>query len=114
MQEKSNNQTPETRTAQPSNLSIQSTNAEESVDNNHSGEQLLEREQIPNSPFWIIGNRIDGYYLVLGHYRLTDVYNTKQEVVDFVNNRPWDIILGMIISVNHTDKQLQEQNVEKL
>lgn len=114
MQEQSKDRTPETPTAQPSNLSIQSTNVDESVDNNPSGEQLLEREQITNSPFWIIGNKVDGYYLVLGHYRLTDVYNTKQEVIEYVNNRPWDIILGMIISVNHTDKQLQEQNVEKL
>lgn len=74
-------------------------------------DQLIEREQIPNTPFWIIGNKTDGYYLVMGKYRLTEVKNTKEEVKTHLLENIWHVILSMIIAVNDANTK---QNVDKL
>lgn len=113
MQELSNDQTQTEQTPTESKQSTQSTNAEENQDKQTSGE-LMERQQIEGTPFWIMGNKTDGYYMVMGHYRITNVMNTMEEVTEYLNTNKWDVILSMIISVNHTDKELMKDAVEKL
>lgn len=86
-------------------------------DNEHLDEEpdeLMERQQVRNTPFWIVGNKIDGYYLLMGKYRLSEVFNTIDEVQQWHEQNTWNIILSMIIAVNHTDKQLVETpNLQK-
>ena len=58
----------------------------------NKNENMLERELIKGTPFWIIGNSIDGYFLAFGKYRLGDVKNTKEEILEYLNQEMWTII----------------------
>ena len=83
-------------------------NAEESyLPNKDLNSEILEREAISGTPFWIIGNHIDGYFLAFGKYRLGDVKNTKEEILKYLNEEMWTILgfyTGILIELTIADK----------
>lgn len=82
-------------------------NAEETPKQNSS--QLVEREQIEGTPFWIIGNTEDGYKLIMGKYQLTQNFKEKYEIHNHIEKHKWDITLQMILIVN-SDTNKNQQN----
>lgn len=76
--------------------------------NNLQSSELLEREQIERTPFWIIGNKEEGYFLTMGKYRLTDTGCSKEDIYEMLHaNDKWDLILKMILCVIG-DKEVNE------
>lgn len=69
-------------------------NAEE-THNSNSIKQLQEREQMAESPFWIIGNEEDGYMGTLGKYQITERFPTKEAVQQHFETATWNIILKL-------------------
>ena len=83
--------------------------AEESyLPNKVLNSEILERELINGTPFWIIGNNVDGYFLAFGKYRLGDVKNSKEEILDYLNNEMWTIIgfyIGILVDLMIEEKK---------
>lgn len=73
-------------------------NAEESPTKQKSSE-LVEREQIVDTPFWIIGNKETGYFLTMGKYRLTEPMKTKTAVRTYLRANTWNVTLQMCLLV---------------
>lgn len=82
-------------------------NGQDYAPDKEKNEQILEREAISGTPFWIIGNHVDGYFLAFGKYRLGDVKNTKDEILDYLYNEMWTIFgfyAGILIELTIEDK----------
>lgn len=95
------------------------TNAEKTNTNKDSS-PLIEREQIPNTPFWIIGNKDDGYHIIMGKYRITneildltrylehgngepEIHLALTEAQTWLENNQWNVILSMaLIAITET------------
>ena len=94
------------------------TSVEESQSKENLTGELLEREQVGTSPLWILGNKVDGYFLAIGKQRLSDVYKTADEVRDAMEDNKWQIIgnyvLQLIELYNNFEKMLveAEKNIE--
>lgn len=72
-----------------------------------SGEQLIEREMVKGSPYWIIGDKENGYFLTFGKWQLTERQKTKLDVVLYLEDNKWDIILKTILCVIDPDSKLK-------
>lgn len=59
---------------------------------------LTEVELIDDSPFSAV-KVVDKWFLALGKYRLTDLYDDKQTVLDSVNDTSWDRLLAVMHAV---------------
>lgn len=61
--------------------------------------ELIEKHQIENTPFWILGNKDDGYFLAMGKHRLCDLQKTKEQVQDYYNQHQWELIMQVAMIV---------------
>ena len=63
---------------------------------------MIERNQIENTPFWLIGNEEIKYHLVLGKHRLTSEPIEKKDAKQYLKDNIYTIIIQMIaIIVEH-------------
>lgn len=79
-----------TQTKHSELLNTQS-NAEETHKPNSS--KLIEREQMKDTPFWIIGTEDTGYFGTLGKYQITTNFPTKEAVTNHIETQVWEIIM---------------------
>lgn len=83
-------------------------NTQNSTEENHTNNSNsnYEREQIPNTPFWIIGDLENGYSLIMGKWKLTtESHKTKLDLKEWMIKNRWNIILSMIICVTQDIKE---------
>jgi hypothetical protein len=69
--------------------------SEENQNKQESGDTFI-REQIPNTPFWLVGNEEKGYIIVMGKHRISDYYQTKEDAELSINTQMWKTILNVI------------------
>lgn len=84
--------------SQTSHEQEQSWNTQNSVNtDNNSNSTLIEREKIPNTPFWIVGNTEIGYKLTWGKYTFMDEpAKTIDEAYIWYTEHPWEITMHLI------------------
>lgn len=70
---------------------------------------FLQKVQIEKTPFWIIGERDEGYYLVIGNNRLTDPLKSVQEVREYLEENKWMVMLQMIMVVMGDEQKIKEK-----
>lgn len=70
--------------------------------------KLIERIPIEKTPFWIVGNKEDGYRLIMGKYAITNKFPSIIDAEEYLNENQWEIILTMVIVV--TKKMQEEEN----
>lgn len=71
-------------------LNTSQSNAEKTHTN--KPDYLIIHEEIPNSPFHTVKTE-HGWFLRIGSYRLTEYYETKTEVLDYIIKEQWNLIL---------------------
>lgn len=60
----------------------------------------LERDQLEGTPFWIVGNKENGYNLVMGKWRLNDKpFKTKNKLMDWMITDAWNLTVQMQICI---------------
>lgn len=75
-------------------------NASEADKSNSSNEELIERQQLEGTPFWIIKMENE-YNLIFGKYKITQTpFKDKKTLTQWLNKNQWNIItqLAMIIA----------------
>lgn len=80
--------------------------------NSQSGEKLIERIQIPLSPFTAIKHEND-WFLTMGRFKINDkTYESYEEVVESLKSNQWEIILTlcMIVSEDIINNQKLNNN----
>lgn len=66
------------------------------ADKENSGTKLVDRIKIVGTPFTMV-NYGENWYLMMGRYRLNETeYKTQEEVLQYMEDNQWDIILKMI------------------
>lgn len=85
---------------------------------------LILQEPIEGTPFYITGNESTGYFLRMGHYRLTEYIPdniidsqeptaSKEEIInyflEYLETEKWQIIITMIAAAAHMNKELNVQ-----
>lgn len=90
------------------NTEVQSnthTNARE----NQSNSQLISKTEIEGTPFEIISTE-EGHFLAIGRYRLTETTLNKNNIIEQLENKTWDIIINLINATIHAQKRETELN----
>lgn len=72
--------------------------------------ELIHREKVERTPFYIVGNEEQGYFLTMGKYRLTEAARTIEEVKEQLETNMWDIILKLVL----TSHELVISNLQEL
>lgn len=89
-------------------IGLQQKDTLSTTDNKNS---TFETEIIENTPFTMV--EIDNkYFAVIGEYKVTEEYNTKQELLNKINEKDWGLItslIGVLIEKSETIKQLITQ-----
>lgn len=63
------------------------------------GEELIKRTEMENTPFWIITT--DGKsFATLGHYKITEDYNTPEQVEAELKKMTWNKIIQIMTLVH--------------
>lgn len=74
---------------------------------NTYNKELVSRKKIPNTPFEIIGNEERGYFLAFGKYKLTPDIKTEEDVIMYLEETSWYIIVNIIaIMLNKYEKEV--------
>lgn len=74
-------------------------------------EHLIRKEQIENTPFWVVGNENTGYCLVFGKYKMTEYVPTRAEAYELLETQKWDILCKIVIGIiNDKDMDWEEKN----
>lgn len=79
----------------------------ESPDNSNSSTEITFRENLPGTPYWVVGNKEKGYILTFMKWQLTDKMKTPLDIELYLEANKYDIILKTIIciiEVNNTEK----------
>lgn len=81
------------------------------ANNSNSSEktELIEREMVEGSPYWIIGDKKEGYMLTFGKYQISEKLPSKLDVVLYLDKNKYDIILKTILAVGEIKIQAMEE-----
>ena len=83
----------------------------ENPHNRESNSELIERKEIPDSPFLAVRNGED-WFLMFGKYRLNMiVHKSYEDVLEDARNATWDRIIqvmGCIVEFNEEIKKLEK------
>lgn len=74
-------------------------------DNSNLNYNLIEREKIDNTPFYSVGMRDKGWFLIMGSHQITEEVATKQEALDKLKTEQYQIMMIMCTIVH---KKIQE------
>lgn len=70
-------------------------------------------EEVPNTPFVLVHSE-QGVFAAIGNHRVTEPFETKEQLESWMNNNQWHITLQLIIIVVerfHEFKKFQENDV---
>jgi hypothetical protein len=81
-----------------------STNVKE-VNKKESGSELVERWQIPNSPFTVITIEGERHFGVMGEYRVTEEMKSRGEVEDELKCITWNRIIQVMMILEEIRKK---------
>lgn len=87
-------------------------NTQRTAENSHNStsSQIVERQQIENTPFWL-ERAGEKWFLIMGQYRLTEGHNSISEVLLHMENNHWYITMNMIAIV--VERYEQEKVLSK-
>lgn len=73
-------------------------NSQHNIENNPNSNSspLIIREPIENTPFWIVGTEEKGYMAVMGKYKITEQFTTKEEVKQEIIKKDWEVIIKVV------------------
>lgn len=78
------------------------TNAENQSSTNYS---LIDYHDVPNTPFIII-QTTDGYFISIGKNRLSEVFKTKDEALNLIENKEWELLTSFMLFLVHNHKTI--------
>lgn len=70
--------------------------------------ELINREPIEGTPFQLIKLE-NGFFLTMGNYRITEIYNTKEETLELINTQKlnWYTLLTIINTMIEYNKKIK-------
>lgn len=82
--------------------------SQESV-NETDNKNYFEREEMEGTPFSINYDEKHGYYATMRNYRVTDAFQTKKGLENYINRKPWKLLSIVIAIAAETVAQIEIQ-----
>lgn len=101
------------------NITSENTSSQEKEENNSAyskNTELLQRIELEDTPFKMIGNETDGWVGTLGKYRLTEPFEEKEQLEKYLQkNNNWELLCNVIsIMVKETLNAQAEEAMKEL
>ena len=81
----------------------------EGMDSKKSGEELVKRERIDNSPFEVV--TVDGYsFGAMGDYRVTEKCNSIEEVKEELSEITWNRVIQVVMILQEIKEKMSKLN----
>lgn len=79
-------------------------------ENKKNSSELIQREQIEETPFILIKTEDTPWFLTIGKYKIANEINlTKEQLIQLVNEKPWNLItIAIEAIIEHETKHLQK------
>jgi hypothetical protein len=78
--------------------------------NENNNEASFKREQVENTPFDLIYNEKDGWFIMMGNHCITERYPTKLEALTQISTNNWKFMTTVIACITeNVTKILTEQ-----
>lgn len=81
-------------------------NAEEQNKQNY----LIERRNIPTTPFTAIKMDEKGWFAAIQNYRITEKFENLEDLKRYINKKPWELlttVIGVIVELQEEIKKLK-------
>lgn len=98
---------------QPGEQSQHSHTTTQIPDKSQLNSELVEKEQVPDTGFHIIGNKEYGYFVALGTYRITKA-QSKTKCLEMIETKDYELLLGLIGACIEADKKDRERELDDL
>lgn len=84
------------------------------LDSSEEGE-LIEKNEIEGSPYWVIGNKEQGYYITFGKWRLSEAHKTAEEALEWLdNNIRMVLVQTMVVLLEIHEEEKFQKAIEKI
>ena len=92
------------------NTKINYMNTKQKVEMEQENSEMIKREDVKNTPFTIISlTDKNEHFAVMGEYRVTEVYKTKEKAKKEVEQITWNRIIQVIMILNEKNVTLKNQ-----
>lgn len=75
---------------------------------NSASSEPFEYNRIQNTPFTVVGNKTQGYWIGYGHAQITDKYKTKKQAIRALNTNFWNVICNIMTYTTEHWQKLKE------
>lgn len=80
--------------------------AAETHTHKESSPSKITSRALDNSPFLIIGDQEEGYFLALGKYRISEHFNTPEEVITYTKKEfNWELLTTVMLTITQIAKE---------
>ena len=78
------------------------------METKQQNEEILEKHQIENSPFNVIGNDKIGYFIAIGDKRVTERMENIETAKNYPTTNMWKLITSLSVVIYENMKNLNE------
>ncbi len=83
--------------------------SKETINSASSSNELVEVKPIPNTPFAAV--KVDtGWFLCIGKYRLSEILDSEEAVIEDAKDTSWDRLMQVILAVNQLNFKISDAN----
>lgn len=82
-------------------------NTQSNTEKTHKSTSLITNEEVPNTPFRLVGSEEKGYALTIREYMLTEFKPTKLEALQNMENNMWILTANLIGAILEIEKSLE-------
>ena len=72
---------------------------QELLEKTNKQDYLIERIDIEDSPFTIVGNKEMGYMGTMGKWKITEIYKTKEEAKETTEKPSWNRMVQVMLLI---------------
>lgn len=74
----------------------------------NNGSHLITYHKIENTPFTQVIENGVGHYAVLGNYKITPAFDTMDEMIEYIEQNKWNIVMSIAIIINEVSKPIKQ------
>lgn len=100
-------------TIPPSDISGISQNGGEDQNKENYNTELVQQDEIPNTPFKVTTIEGTGSFISLGNGRISKIMPTKKEAIDLLKKNMWEIIGTYIVAMIKFEGDIKNFNQPK-
>lgn len=80
----------------------------EKQDKETYGTELVKMERIEETPFTLVTIEDKGSFIAIGEKRVSDFKESKEELIELINGKSWELIVATIGVINGMYNEIKE------